>query len=122
MTKPLEIDRLTGQLKAVLIRRGPTSAQEARQELRISQPSFSRLISQMGSDVLAIGVARRTRYALRRQIPQVGERTPLYVISEKGTATHLANLHAIEQKGFYLESNSPELSSDVYPDLPYFLE
>lgn len=101
---------------------GSATASEARRELGVSQPAFSRLIASMRESVLVVGRARSTRYHARRQIPGVGKVVTVYEIDEHGESRKAALLHAIAPDGFFVESAVPEIISRIYGDLPYFLE
>jgi hypothetical protein len=75
----------------------------------------------LGEDLLVVGKARSTRYAARRVIDGVGNRTPIYEISSNGKGTRIAVLHSLLPDRFYVEPLSPDLDSGFYEDLPYFL-
>jgi HipA-like C-terminal domain len=113
---------LTRQLLDFLRSRPPQSAREASSFLGVSQPVFSRLVAALGEQVLAVGKARRARYAARREIPGVGDRAVLYEIDETGGSRKAATLHPVGAEGFFVESEVAEIPSVYHPDLPYFLD
>lgn len=114
--------RLEDELKRYLKMAGPSSAEEISGHLGISQPVFSRLAVRAGGNLSIAGRARSTRYALRREISDVGFSTPIYEILENGESTHFATLHGIWPKGFYLEAGGKKTRELFFDDLPYFLE
>ncbi|MCC6662168.1 MAG: type II toxin-antitoxin system HipA family toxin YjjJ [Polyangiaceae bacterium] len=113
---------LARQLVDFLRTRPPQSAREACAFLGVSQPVFSRLVASLGTQVLTLGKARRTRYAARREIPGVGDRCVLYEIDAAGSSRRAATLHAVGAGGFVVESEVAEIQSAHFQDLPYFLD
>jgi hypothetical protein len=101
---------------------GPTSAPELTRLLGISQPSLSRLLSKHAGELLVTGSARATRYALRRAIPDVGTRIPVYEIDEHGAARQLALLHPAGERGFHVEPTTGDADAGFHRDLPWFLD
>ncbi|MBC7793942.1 MAG: hypothetical protein H7Z43_09550 [Clostridia bacterium] len=83
---------------------GPLTAAELGKRLGISQPTVSRLVNRAAGEVLAIGRARQSRYALRRGITDVHAPIAMYAITEDGTARRTASLHPILPRGFYVEA------------------
>ena len=61
---PLNPNLLSLHLQA----QGPSSAESLAQSLKVSRPTVQRGLRQLGSQAIKLGVTRRTRYALRRQI------------------------------------------------------
>lgn len=122
MPKKFDKGRLEAELKRYLQTVGPSTAGEVSGRLGISQPVFSRLAAGIGPDLLVVGKARSTRYALRREINGVGFSAPIYEILENGESIHFATLHGIWPKGFYLEAKGKNAGGDFFGDLPYFLE
>ena len=76
----------------------------------------------MRNDLLVVGRARATRYALRRDIHKVGSSFPIYEILDDGSCREAAILHAIHPKGFYIESRVEDIPEEYHDDLPYFLD
>jgi hypothetical protein len=88
----------------------------------VSQTTFSRLVTTHRADVLTVGRARSTQYALRRAIPDVGHEVPVYEIDQAGGSRLLARLHAVEPGGFYVETSCADADAAFHPDLPWFLD
>jgi hypothetical protein len=97
---------------------GSTPAADLRAALGVSQPTFSRLVGSLRSDLVISGRARATRYAARRVLPGVPASLPLYEVTGS-RARLLATLTPIHPRGFVVESDTP--LAGVYPDLPWFL-
>ena len=118
------------QVLSLLKARGISSASELASSLKVSQPTVSRLISQLPpSDIIRIGRGPATRYAARYPIRHYGSHWPLYELNPSGQAHHVGDLHALSNKAWHLELasdwpslRSPDNSNFVYPDLPWFLE
>src|SRR5437868_5203230 len=97
---------------------GVMPAADLRQSLGLTQPTFSRLVGSVRSDLVVSGRARATQYAARRQIPGLPADLSLYeVVGSR--ARPLATLSPIHPRGFVVESDTP--IAGVYPDLPWFL-
>ena len=74
---------------------GALSAQELATALNVTQPTISRGLTRLGESVVALGAARRTRYALRRAVRSAGDRWPLYRVDAAGRASEWARLHML---------------------------
>ena len=110
----------------MLLAKESLTAREAMHGLGISQSTFVRLVSSLKSEILTIGEARSRRYVLRRQIDFLPSRVkassfPVMSVLESGELTHIANLHAVGQKSFYVESLSRDVRTLLYSDIPYWL-
>jgi len=122
MTSPLE------SLIRLLDERGVLTSSQLQAELAVSQPTLSRLVARAGAQVLRIGRARATMYALSRHIFGADGAIPIYAIDEKGQPQQLANLHGIGGEQFYIETDSPgrwlkgDSDNGIYPSLPYMLD
>ena len=112
---------LTDRLLAYLQEHGLVGAREVMRELKISQPTFSRLVAGMHDRLCIVGEARSRRYALRRNLLNFGSEFPIYAISENGEAKHIADLKLIAAKGFLIVSHSDDITSGAFPDIPYWL-
>lgn len=101
---------------------GPLKAKVLCERLGMSQPVFSRLMSQGQESILRIGRGPQTLYACRRHGGWGKLEIPVSYMNEKGMPSVAATLHPIAPKGFYLESHTELFSSRLYEGLPYFLE
>lgn len=115
-------------LIAALRRRGAASAQDLGTDLGLSQPTVSRLLTAAGNTVVRIGRARRSRYAVRRDVRGLGEQWPLYRIDAHGRPHTMGQLAALYPSGSLLSSDSlPDWLRDdfvdgLFPGLPWFLD
>ncbi len=119
--KALDKDKIQYELLAYLNRHGASPTQSLCQKFQISQPTLSRIISSIKNQILVLGKAQETKYALCRKIENTITPIPLYEIHEDGSSKQLGILHALEPHGFYFESKIPGTKSSLYRDLPYFL-
>ncbi|KGI79151.1 type II toxin-antitoxin system HipA family toxin YjjJ [Oleiagrimonas soli] len=119
---------VTTSLLDALRRRGPSTAADLSRELGISQPTLSRRIADAGEHVVRMGRARATRYALARDVRGLGSRWPLYRIDTQGRPHRFAQLHALHNDHFYLETDHApawlrgEFSRGLFPGLPWFMD
>jgi hypothetical protein len=114
MAKAEHVDKLRR-----LLTRRPERAATLLDELKISQPTLSRLWAGIG-DGVALGAGRARQYALRRHVPDVRSPMPLFAVSEKGEVApigHLDTLHG----GYYAFTPASAAAVQLYQGLPYFL-
>jgi hypothetical protein len=107
-------------LLALLAQRAATSAQ-IQHALGVSQPTASRLIRELGTKVVRIGRGRSTRYALRRDLADIGSSWPVLEIDERGKPRPSGRLHALLGEQFWLESNQAA-HSRIGDGLPPFIQ
>lgn len=108
MPSPLN-DQLLRHLRSV----GPASAAELARALGVSQPTISRALAALGPDVIRIGRARSTRYALRKNIGPLPSTQPVYRIDELGVCRKVGDVTVAHGCWIYNE--------EIHPDLPWFL-
>jgi hypothetical protein len=116
-------------LGSMLCLRGAQSARAIADELGISQPGVSRLITDAGSQIVRLGRARTTRHALGREIARAGSHWPLYRIDADGQPHTLGELHAIHGGQFHFEAEGSrpvflhgDFADGLFPGLPWFLD
>jgi hypothetical protein len=114
------------QLSAVLGRRSPVSAAEIVAPLGVSIPTLHRMLQALGDGLLvSSGKARRSRYALRRDLRGELAPLPLYEVDRDGRAERIATLDLVRPQGSCLPLAGagwpvPEGSRDGWWDgLPY---
>ncbi|MDO4709909.1 MAG: type II toxin-antitoxin system HipA family toxin YjjJ [Pseudomonadota bacterium] len=107
---------------------GPASARAIATALGVSQPTVSRLI-QRTPEVIAMGQARATRYALAHTLGREGSRWPLYRLDANARPERLGELQALHGGGFHFQPDQPlpafthgDFHSGLYPGLPWFLD
>lgn len=128
MARPATITR---ENLAPLIRaRGPVSATELAAALRVNRTTIARTLPDFGDELVTLGATRSTRYLLRREIRNIGNRWPIYRIGEDGRATEWAELEALHERawrvnwagcppewvGFFTEENG------LWNGFPFFLD
>ncbi len=118
--KNLDKSNLQTEILTHLRRNGVTTLQSIRDKFSISQPSVSRILSSLKTDILVIGKARETRYAALRKIDNCSE-FPIYEILNDGNSRHLGILYAVYPQGFYFLTKTQDAISSLFPDIPYFL-
>ncbi|MBI2515656.1 MAG: type II toxin-antitoxin system HipA family toxin YjjJ [Opitutae bacterium] len=113
-------------LKLQLQAQGFGTAQALAEQMGVDRSTVSRALSSLGDEVLRMGAARRTRYALRRTLRTLGRRWPLYRMDQAGRAHEFGTLHTVHG-GCVIESAAwpawleREYPQGVFPGLPFFL-
>lgn len=114
------------QLTAVLARRSAVGAAEVAGPLGVSIPTLHRMLQGLGDGmVVNTGKARRSRYALRRDLRGELAPLPLYEVDAAGRADRLTALDLVRPQGSCLPLAGtgwpvPEESRDGWWDgLPY---
>lgn len=87
------------QLSTVLRRHPAVSAPVLAGELGVSVPTLHRMLAEARERVLGAGQARRTRYALRRDLRGDTTPIPVYEVDTDGRAHPLAELALIQPAG-----------------------
>lgn len=119
----------TSKLEAEFRRRGVLTAREAAHAIGVSQPTISRLISDMGEQrLLRLGGGRSTRYALRRSLRVSGSVWPLYRVTETGDMALTGHLHVLMDSAWCLSQDEPwetlhsvDFRDGLYPGIPWLL-
>lgn len=107
-----------GQLLSFLAT-GIYSAVEIQHRFGYSQPTVSRLISQISGKILNIGKARSRRYTVLRDIRGLGGEFPVYKIDFDGNAHLLGTLFAVAHDEFLWSAIGG--SEQLFRSLPWFL-
>ncbi len=119
----MQLSLLRGALQAD----ASLTAKQLRTPLGLSQPSLSRVLARMDSELAIIAQGPRTRYGLRRNVRGLGARWPIFRITETGAAERLGDLHALHQGAFWLNGGARidwlrvKFQDGVFPDFPWFL-
>lgn len=74
---------------------GAATAQVLADRLGVDRSTISRGLARLGESVVALGAARRARYALRRAVRAAGDRWPVYRVDVTGRASEWARVHAL---------------------------
>ncbi|MFY9923485.1 MAG: type II toxin-antitoxin system HipA family toxin YjjJ [Opitutaceae bacterium] len=118
-----------GRLALSLQTHGVSAASTLKNDLDISQPTLSRWLTSLGPRMERMGARQFSRYALRRDVRNLGNAWPLYRVDETGHPEHWGELRAL-YGGFRLLPQASPLSTwleasypdHLYPGLPFFLQ
>ena len=94
------MDDRSAQIREALAA-GPVASESLRARLRVSRATLTRAIAQMAGDIVRIGAARATRYALRdrfRPLPELA----VYRVSATGQIATLGTLYPVRPDGFVM--------------------
>jgi hypothetical protein len=119
--KILDKEKIQSEILAFISLHGVASPQMLCQLFKISQPTLSRILSAIKSELVVIGKARETQYAIQRKITDTAMPIAIYEIREDGSSRQFGILYAIKPNGFYFEAKTQDATSGIYNDLPYFL-
>ncbi len=98
---------------------GVYSAPEIQQRFRLSQPTVSRLLAQLGNRITIIGNARARRYTKTRDVRGLGGEFPIFKIDADGNAHLIGTLFAVAQDHFLW--NPLNASEQLFRSLPWFI-
>lgn len=113
------------QLTTLLARRAPVGASDLAEQVGVSVPTLHRLLQELGGAVVAMGKARRARYALRRPLRGDASELPVYEVDAAGQAQLAAHLALVHPQGSCMSLADsgwpvPQESRDGWWDgLPY---
>lgn len=99
---------------------GPKTAAEIVERLGVSQPTVSRRLARLAPQVMRLGLGPGTRYGRRRAIQTLQGDQPVYRIDADGRVSEIGVL-AVLHGGYWYQSLDGG-TSEVYPDLPWFLD
>ncbi|PJK02846.1 transcriptional regulator [Lysobacteraceae bacterium NML71-0210] len=124
----MNIDTRQQALVSWLRQHGPASARAIATALGVSQPTVSRLI-QRTPEVITIGQARATRYALAHTLGREGSCWPLYRLDADARPECLGALQSLHGGGFLFQPDQAlpafthgDFHNGLYPGLPWFLD
>lgn len=120
MPRTLDRDAVHRALGRALRASPGASAAELAVAVGVSPTTMSRLLAERNTELLVVGRARRTRYALRRRAPGLPDAVPVFEVRPTGEAPrHLVDLHLAAPEGvFSVSATSQEYTSG----LPWFLD
>ena len=116
--KPLIEDRQ--RLRAFLAMNGPASRQALLRALGLATRTVTRMLAELGDEVLAMGATRQRRFALRRPLRGELLDEPLYAIDEEGAVTELGRLQLVRLEGSFLDLGSSPWPVDAEADLGWW--
>ena len=94
------MDDRSAQIRQALAA-GPVASESLRARLQVSRATLTRAIAQMAGDIVRIGAARATRYALRdrfRSLPELA----VFRVSTTGQIATLGTLYPVRPDGFVM--------------------
>lgn len=107
-------------LLTLLQRQGPLTSAELQSRLGQSQPTVSRWLRTLGTQVVTLGSGRSTRYAIPTPILGLSARQPLHWIDEAGTPQPWGELTLLS--GHRVHTAAPGIDTVTPPhELPWFL-
>jgi hypothetical protein len=109
------------ELLPSMLARGTATGAELSNELKISQPTLSRAIAQLGTRVIRIKGGRSSRYGLRYELPQIGSSWPVFLIDENGQPTLHGHLNALARNQYWFAAMNDQFSV-VSDGLPLFIQ
>lgn len=95
------------------------SPRELTSSLDISQPTLSRLVKSLSSEIVVLGKGRATRYGLPRRIHQHTSHFPIYIIDSRGDAHLYGTLTALAGGSYWWDA--VQGGQEFYSGLPWFL-
>lgn len=103
-----------------LQRLGPLTSPELQSLLAKSQPTISRLLRDLGPQVVTLGAGRATRYAVPQPILGLSPRQPLHWIGAHGTASPWGTLTLLHGDRVHVAAPGIDLLT-APSELPWFL-
>ncbi|HSV47965.1 MAG TPA: hypothetical protein VLJ58_19395, partial [Ramlibacter sp.] len=107
------------QILGLLMARGLASSHDLQLALGKSQPTVSRLLSALSSDVLTLGRARATRYGLPKSIHGLPAQQPLWWTAEDGVARRIGTLSLLATELVHIDSEF--VAGTAKASLPWYL-
>ncbi len=107
------------QLKDLLADRVMT-ARELTHELAVSQPTLSRMISNIKNEIVVMGKGRATCYGLPKNTGHEHARLPVYSIDAKGDVHNYGQLTPLQGGQYWWQSHT--CSGEIFHHLPWQLQ
>lgn len=97
---------------------GPVSSASLRTTLGITRPTLARALAEMLGEIVTLGAARATQYALRDSFRGLAD-IPVYRVNDIGQIKHLAQLCPVRPGGFVVVRSDGK--TDYHEGLPWWL-
>lgn len=97
---------------------GPVPSESLRADLNVSRPTLARALSAMSNEIVTLGAARSTRYALRDNFRGLAD-IPVYRVQETGQIKLLGILSPVRPDGFVMTKTDG--TSVHHEGLPWWL-
>ena len=101
---------------------GPKTAKELTALLGVSQPTISRVLSELGDQVVSLGRGRATTYARPRPVRGTTSTFPIYRIDEAGDVHLLGILRTLVGGQYWWQPEDPNHESRLFDHLPWFIQ
>jgi len=101
---------------------GAKTAKELVNMLGVSQPTISRVISSLGSEVLTLGKGRATQYARHRIVRGTTSTFPVFRIDATGDAHLIGKLYTLMAGQYWWQSEEHTNGNRFYDYLPWFIQ
>ncbi len=104
-----------------LLKQQPLDNASICEQLTCSQPTASRLLAQIGPELVRVGAARSSRYALKRSLPDLGGVLPIFAVNPDGTSAPFGQLQVLHSD-WYLFTTSDGKREELILGLPFWLQ
>lgn len=101
---------------------GAKTAKELSHALGVSQPSISRALNSLASEVLVLGRGRATKYARLRVVRGTTSIFPVFRIDQVGDAHLIGKLHTLVAGQYWWQNVENITGSRLYDYLPWFVQ
>ena len=101
---------------------GTKTAKELVNMLGVSQPSISRAIGSLGSEVLTLGKGRATQYARPRVVRGTTSTSPVFRIDKSGDAHLIGKLCTLMAGQYWWQDEVHTNGSRLFDYLPWFIQ
>jgi hypothetical protein len=101
---------------------GPKTAKDLAALLGVSQPTISRVINELGDQVVGLGRGRATKYARPRPVRGTTSVFPVYRIDEAGNVHPLGVLRTLVGGQYWWQPEAPDHESRLFDYLPWFIQ
>lgn len=99
---------------------GALTSKVLQERLSLSQSALSRAIQRNRKEILVIGAARSTKYALRKNLAGLGYEIPVYEIDQAGDVHPYANLHPLASRQYGWQPAGK--TTRLFDHLPYMIQ
>jgi biotin operon repressor len=103
-----------------LLRSGARKSPEIAKALGISQPTVSRLIQRLSSEILRLDSGKKTQYAMPRRIGGDTSLFPVFQVDTAGNVRSYGTLHTLEGNQYYWSPASGP--GRLYDHVPWFIQ
>ena len=101
---------------------GPKTAKELAVLLGVSQPTISRVIGELGDQIVSLGRGRATKYARPRPVRGTTSVFPVYRIDEAGNVHPMGVLRTLVGGQYWWQPEGPYHENRLFDHLPWFIQ